>query len=89
MNFESTVDLEETQTKLQMAEKENLVADVTEFFTDKMKPLTEKVSDEMQSILGQHWIDLKNQINSVLAAQVILVLWHAINDPLYKDLDEQ
>ena len=88
-NFESSVNLKETQTMLQMTEAEDLKAAVTKFYTDRMQPLIEKVSNELESVLGQPWIDLKNQINGIFAAQVIFVLWHAINDPLYKELDEK
>ena len=51
-NFESSVDLKETQTKLQMAELKNLKAAVTKFYSDQMQPLIEKVSNELRSILG-------------------------------------
>lgn len=55
------IDLNKTQEKLQMAEKEELSQAVNQFYTGKMQILVELVSTEIEAVLGQFWTQLKKR----------------------------
>ena len=54
-----------------------------EFYMVKMKTLLNIVHQECITQIGPVWNDLLEQNDGFVAVHTILVLWRAVNDPIY------
>ena len=70
-------------------DKAALMASVDKFYKLKMKAVIIAVDEELHQVLGKFWEDLKFQNDGKLAVHMILVVWHAINDPLFQELSSE
>ena len=88
-NFETTTEISMKQQQFQKVDNKTLGTALTDFYDETMQLIVERVSEEMQSVLGGFWVNLKDQNQCAFASHVILVLWHALNDPLYEELSAE
>ena len=58
------------------------------FYDVKCREFLSIVDQEVHSVLGIYWEDLKQQNSGFVAVHSLLVLWQAMKDPLYKELSK-
>lgn len=71
---------------LKFATDEELSIGTRAFYTKQMKAVMEKVDEEIEGVLGEHWVTCKAQSRGTIAIHTILVLWRATRENLFADL---
>ena len=60
---------------------------IDEFYDEKMIELLSRVDEELTSVLGELWNQLKQQNQQFVCVHTMLVLWCAMEDNMYQKMD--
>jgi len=88
---EEMTEFNEIKLQLKFATDDELSDGTRHYFTKNMKGVMLAIDEELTAKLGSYWTNFKSQSKGMFAIHTILVLWKAINDPMYESmtLDEQ
>ena len=84
--IEGMTEFNEIKLQLKFATDDELSDGTRQYFTKNMKSVMLAIDEELTTKLCGYWCDFKAQSKGMFAIHTILVLWKAVNDPMYESM---